>query len=193
MVKLRIGSVMLRIDLSPYWVRRCRREGYRRVQSGKFSNQYTHRAIDKDPIAQARSVFGEVGFAQWHGLDPNIAVDWEDRARDWDIDLGGWLIDIKSIKDVYRLLCWSVAKNSIWDRKNFHILFLMKVCDDGVCLIGRQSWIGKQQFFENKLVADGGNPRGLDPGTWYIDQKDLWFTDHFEEFIACRASSHTTG
>jgi hypothetical protein len=167
-------------------------QNYQQGRSEK-SRVFAHRNADNDPQLQGESIMGEVGFAKWLGLDPNDAVNWGADFRAWDVEVGAYRVDVKSIKNHYHLLLWSVAKNEIWKDKDFHILFLMKVCEDGVCFVGRQTWIAKPDFFANKQVADADCPWRLDPGTWYMHERDLWFTDHFLEFIACLAPSRTTG
>jgi hypothetical protein len=176
---------MIEVRVPLKWQQRATALARRRVYNyaagrSEASRAYAHRAADKNAKLQTESIIAECAFALHFGFDPARAVNWTDRPLAYDVDLGGLTVDVKSTGLNGSLLIWSVAKNRIFDSKRFDALCLVKVGEDGFCVIPFNSWISKGAFLRDRKIAEAGNKLRLDVGTWYLHEDDLWPTSVLE-------------
>jgi hypothetical protein len=176
---------MVEVRVPLRWQRRAAELARRRVYNyrvglSESSRAYAHRNADKNLKLQTESIIAECAFALRNGLDPERAVNWTDKPLAFDVDLGGLTVDVKSTHLNGTLLIWSVAKNSIFHSKAFDALCLVKVGEDGFCVIPFNSWISKGAFLRDRKIAGANNKWRLDVGTWYLHENDLWPTSVLE-------------
>ena len=105
----------------------------------------THGAESNLPL-WVKSKFAECIFALEMNLDPIVAVRWKSGPdAGADVMVGQQRIDVKHCEMNYKLLCWPVGKNHIYDSKNFDVLALTKV-DVYTCSGVTVGWVTKERF-----------------------------------------------
>jgi len=130
----------------------------------------SYRGAERDVRLQVAAKMAECIIAIEYDLDPLMVLNWSLEPDHYDIVIADFRLDVKSAFPTYEYLIWSLAKNHIFESKQFDALALVKINDQyGVGY--SQGWITKGEFSEMKQIAGEGHK--LDCGTWYMHQDEL--------------------
>lgn len=166
------------VDMSWGWARRLVED----YAAGRNANSRAVTCFDahSNTELQARAKMSECAFALFAGADPKYAIHWG-RESDGGNDLNwrGKLWDVKATSMRGRFLIWPIAKNHIFESKRFDCLVLVKNEPPLFVVAG---WIPKKEFAERKRVATENHK--LFPGTWHLDETELWGVDLLLELAA---------
>lgn len=167
------------VMLTDWWDKQCVLHGkhmaevYRTTGAGRAATlQVENRKIDQDVFAQAEGRRHEVGFCIWGGLDPGI-LNWDSHQPDVgsvDLRLGSIKIDVKgSSNPKSTCLIWPASKTHFYDELDFDVLAFVRSGEDPRWqrVMG---WMPKDVFRDRKIEAGEGDPRGFEPGTWYVEE-----------------------
>lgn len=162
------------VKLPPDWIERSREWGARVVTDYASGWNAKSRAVscfdaERNIVLQSKAKMCECAFALWAGIDPQ-RLHWERYCDDGaDVTWLGKRWDVKATGINSRFLIWPIAKNHIFESKRFDNLVLVKHDEPSFVISG---WISKEEFRANHQVAGAGHK--LFPGTWYMDQIQLW-------------------
>ena len=139
-------------------------------------------AIDGDVGAQLAGRMCEVGVAVGLGLDPMEALDWDATKTDpgYDFMLNILSCDVKSSShpQASRLI-WPVTKKEMFDDHAAEAL-IWAWGDVPSRRVEARGWINKETFKLQRKTASHGTPPGLNNGTWFMDEADLWDIGHLK-------------
>ena len=148
---------------------RCNAWAHEGVASRRFKNSVSCFGAESNLRLQAHAKMAECAFAYWAGLDVARAVSWGELPDGGgDVSWRGRIWDVKHTFDGGRFLLWSLAKNHLYDEKNFDALVLVRGHRPIFEITG---WIPKRAFKRKRQVAGDGHL--LKPGTWFVPLRDL--------------------
>jgi hypothetical protein len=132
---------------------------------------------EADPVRQGHGKAGEYAVALFYGLDPKTAVKRSIGFGDGGSDVTVTetkRLDVKTTPASRRWLVWSMALNDLYWDKKFDAMVSVSINDDDWSQCWIEGWIGKQEFLDRKMIADGVNDEGkLTRGTWFMRKADL--------------------
>ena len=158
-----------KIRLSDELIARClalAQKIVREFAEGKWSNHLSHRNADKNVQVWFEGKMAECVFAFESGFGIGAVSFTGEPDPHWDVRFRVKRVDVKQTGPGGRYLLWPISKNGEWHKRDFDVLVLTIMREDGLgCSVG---WITKEEFFAKKKIAGPNHP--LDEGTWYVDR-----------------------
>lgn len=155
----------------------CEEHGRKIVEGYASGRNAASRAVsshgaENDPILQAKGKMAEVAFCLWAGLDPIQNLNWSENVdKGFDVHFHNYKLDIKWIRSGYHFLIWPVNKRRFYLDTRFGALVLVRGDGPSFCI---HKWITKAGFFCEKQIAPDPMQKGITPGTWFMEDKNLW-------------------
>lgn len=151
------------------------------IRIGNIAGHLAVRGAERDPEVWYKGKLAECVFAIECGQDPAKVLHWDPYNPDngWDVMHNGVKNDVKATYPQAECLIWPIGKNDLFAGKDFDALVLTKI--NARCLVGfSYGWVPKAVFAaEHKIARPGmmGPGSKLDPGTWFMEQGDIWSMD----------------
>jgi hypothetical protein len=166
---LKLPSLHLPLDL---WAR-----AFTFATGNRIKNSLTMRGGIR-PTELLIGKLGEIAAHLWFGVRVPDGLFADHPDPGWDIEVGGFMIDVKGSNAEHQNLIWPASKVREYPDRPFDLLMSVSIYGDHRDVAYIDGVISKAEFRQRKRVVtgDGTRPR-LDRGTWYLNKDQLCLID----------------